>query len=141
MKIVALVFTIVLLAIGDSSAKIHSWKGVVHLAAVPFIAGTGIYSDVRILQDAEDNGTKAGAITNLSLLGVQTALGATILFTSDDMPPALRIIHRIVGASVIASGLWISIAGTMDDGVVRAARYTSYTHTVLAAAPLILFTF
>jgi hypothetical protein len=141
MRQVVLSAMVLLLAFGNSYGKIHGWKGTVHLIAVPFIAGTGIYSDVRILETARETGTKAGAITNLSLLGCQAALGATILFTGDDMPPALRIIHRIVGSSVIASALWISIAGSLDKGVPTAARYTSYAHTVFAAAPLILFTF
>jgi hypothetical protein len=126
---------------GTSFGKIHGWKGAVHLGAVPFIAASGIYSDVRILQTARETGTKAGAISNLCLLGVQTGLGTTILFGDDSQPKALRIIHRIVGSTVIATGLWISIEGTMDKGVPQAARVTSYVHTVLAAAPLILFTF
>jgi heme A synthase len=141
MRGVILCSMLVLLASGTSFGKIHSWKGAVHLCAVPFIATTGVYSDVWILHDAQQTGTKAGAITNLSLLGVQTALGATILFTSDDLPPAVRLIHRIVGASVIATGLWLSIEGSLDKGVPKTARYSDYAHTVFAAAPLILFTF
>jgi len=132
---------ILLVGFGNSFGRIHGWKGAVHLSAVPFIATTGIYSDVKMLQDAQRNGTKAGAITNLSLLAVQTGLGATILFTSDDLPPVVRLIHHIVGAGVVASALWISIAGTRDPGVTNGTRNTAYAHTVLAAAPLILFTF
>ena len=141
MRTLILCSMVLLLAFGNSFGKIRSWKGVVHLSVVPFIATTGIYSDVRMLQTAQQTGTKAGAITNLSFLAVQTALGATILFSSDDLPPVVRIIHRIVGAGVIASALWISIEGSLDKGVPSLARYTAYTHTALAAAPLILFTF
>jgi heme A synthase len=141
MRSLALGMMVLMLAFGSSSAKIHSWKGAVHLSAVPFIAASGIYSDVWMLHDAQRNGTKAGAITNLSLLGIQAGLGATILFTNDDLPPAVRVIHRIVGAGVIASALWISIAGTRDPGVANLTRNIAYTHTILAAAPLILFTF
>jgi heme A synthase len=132
---------VLLLAFGNSFGKIHSWKGAVHLSAVPFIATTGIYSDVWMLHDAQRNGTKAGAITNLSLLGVQAGLGATLLFSNDDLPQVVRTIHRIVGAGVIVSALWISIAGTLDPGVANLTRNVAYAHTVLAAAPLILFTF
>ncbi len=132
---------VLLLAFGNSFGKIHSWKGVVHLCAVPFIEATGIYSDVRMLQTAQQTGTRAGAITNLCLLGAQAGLGATILFTNDDLPPVVRVIHRIVGSCVIASALWISIEGSLDKGVPQTARYTAYGHTVFAAAPLILFTF
>jgi hypothetical protein len=132
---------ILILMFGSSFAKIHGWKGAVHLSAVPFIATTGIYSDVWTLHDYERNGTKAAAITNLSLLGVQTCLGATILFTSDDLPPAVRVIHHIVGAGVVASALWLSVANTRDPGITNLTRNTSYAYTILAAAPLILFTF
>jgi hypothetical protein len=120
---------------------VSSWKGTVHLVALPFIEGTGIYSSVTMLRDAENSVTKAGAVTNLSLLAVQAGLGSVILFGSDDLPPAIRIIHRVVGAGIIASGLWISIAGSADKGVASASRYTAYGHTVLASAPLIMFTF
>jgi hypothetical protein len=132
---------VVLMAFGTSFGRIHSWKGTVHLIAVPFIAGTGAYASITMLQHARETATKAGAITNLSLLAAQAGLGATILFTDDDLPPAFRIIHRIVGGGVIASGLWISIAGSFDKGVNSTSRWVAYTHTALAAAPLILFTF
>jgi hypothetical protein len=142
MKNFVLVTMMVLIAAGTANANLkHGWKGTVHLIAVPFIAGTGIYTDVRVLQTANETGTKAGAITNLSLLGVQAALGATILLGDDNQPPVVRVIHRIVGSAVIVSSIWLNVAGTMDKGVPTPARYTSYAHTVLAAAPLILLTF
>jgi heme A synthase len=122
-------------------ARITSWKGAVHLSAVPFILGSGIYSSTRILQTSDATGVRAGAITNLALLGVQASLGATILFGPDDLPPAVRLIHRIVGSCVIASAIWTSIGSTVDDDVPHAARYTAYAHAVLASAPLILLSF
>ncbi len=142
MKFLAAVAVFVLLAFGSSQANLHhGWKGVVHLSAVPFIAASGIYSDVRILQTADRDFTKAGAITNLSLLAIQAGLGATILLGDNDQPPVIRLIHHVVGAAVIASALWISIEGTRDPGVPFLARDFAYTHTVLAAAPLILLSF
>jgi hypothetical protein len=142
MKVLPVVAMAMLVFAGSSSAKLHhGWKGVVHLAAVPFIATTGIYSDVRILQTADRDFTKAGAITNLGLLGVQTCLGATILFGDDNQSPMIRVIHHIVGAGVIASAIWISVQGARDPGVPNLTRNISYTHTVLASAPLILLSF
>jgi heme A synthase len=141
MRRVVLCAVVLLVAFGNSFGKIHSWKGAVHLSAVPFIAATGIYSDVWMLHDAQRNGTKAGAITNLSLLGVQAGLGATLLFSNDNLPQMVRTIHKIVGASVIVSALWISIAGTRDPGVTKTTCDVAYGHTVLAAAPLIIFSF
>jgi heme A synthase len=142
MKALPVIAITMLLFAGSSSANLHhGWKGTVHLAAVPFIATSGIYSDVRILQTADRNFTKAGAITNLSLLGIQAGLGATILFGDNDQPPMIRMIHRIVGASVIASAIWISVQGARDPGVPNLTRNISYAHTVFATAPLILLTF
>jgi hypothetical protein len=120
---------------------VHSWKGTVHLVTFPLIEGSGIYSSVNMLMHADNTVTKAGAATNLSLIAVQAGLGAAILFGSDDLSPAIRTIHRIVGASIIASGLWISISGTLDNGVPSAARYGAYGHTALASVPLIMFSF
>lgn len=142
MKVLPMVAIAMLVLAGSSSAKLHhGWKGAVHLAAVPFIATTGIYSDVRILQTADRDFTKAGAITNLALLGVQASLGATILFGNDDQSPTIRMIHHFVGAAVVASAFWISVQGARDPGVPNLTRNVSYTHTVLASAPLLLFTF
>ena len=125
----------------NAYGKIHSWKGGVHLALVPIIEGTGIYTDVEILRNAEQNGTKAGAVTNLGLLAVQAGLGSTILFGSDELPKAIRFIHRIVGMGIIGTGLWLSIEGSIDKGVPSSAHYTAYAHTAFATAPLILLTF
>lgn len=142
MKSLLLAAIVGLLTFGPAYGNLHyGKKGVIHLAAVPFIAGTGIYSDVRMLQTAHETSTKAAAITNLSLLGLQATLGTTIFFGNDQQPPVIRVIHRIIGASVLASAIWISVAATRDNGVPTAARGTAYAHTVLAAAPLILFTF
>jgi hypothetical protein len=142
MKMLPVVAIALLLLSGSSSANLHhGWKGTVHLVAVPFIAASGIYSDVRILQTADRGFTKAGAITNISLLAVQASLGATILFGDDDQSPTIRMIHHFVGAAVVASAIWISVQGARDPGVPNLTRNISYAHTALAAAPLLLFTF
>ncbi len=141
MKVLQMLAIAVLVIAGSSSAKLqHGWKGAVHLSAVPFIAATGIYSDVQILNTADRDFTKAGAITNLALLGIQASLGATILF-GDDQSPTIRMIHHFVGAAVIASAIWISVQGARDPGVANLTNNISYTHTALATAPLLLFTF
>ena len=142
MKCLITAVLIVLAMSMSSEANLkYGWKGRVHLIAVPFIAGTGIYTDVRMLNTADETGTRAGAITNLCLVGCQAALGTTILFGDDSQPPVIRVIHHIVGAAVIASSIWLNVEGTMDKGVPQAARYTSYAHTVFSAAPLILLSF
>jgi hypothetical protein len=142
MKFLVSCAIVMLLASGSTYANLHhGWKGTVHLAAVPFIAASGIYSDVRILQTADRDFTKAGAITNLSLLAIQAGLGATVFLGDENQSPTIRVIHKIVGASVLASAIWISVQGARDPGVPNLARNTSYAHTILVSAPLILFTF
>jgi hypothetical protein len=139
--LITAVLIVLAMSVSSEANLKHGWKGTVHLSVVPFIAGTGIYTDVRMLQTADQTGTKAGAITNLFLVGCQAALGATIFFGDDDQPPVIRIIHHIVGAAVIASSIWLNVEGTSDKGVPQTARYTSYAHTVFSAAPLILLSF
>lgn len=140
-SLITALLMVVALSVSSQANLKHGWKGTVHLVAVPFIAGTGIYTDIRMLQTADEAGTRAGSITNLCLVGCQAALGATILFGDDDQPPVIRVIHHIVGAAVIASSIWLNVEGTMDKGVPQAARYTSYGHTVFSAAPLLLLSF
>jgi len=142
MKVLHVVAIAVLVLAGSSSAKlIHGWKGIVHLTTVPFIATTGIYSDVQILKTADRDFTKAGAITNLALLGIQASLGTTIFFGDDNQSPTIRMLHHIVGAAVVASAIWISVQGARDPGVANLTNNISYTHTALASAPLLLFSF
>lgn len=125
----------------DTSAGITSWKGKVHMAVLPFIEGTGIYTSVRVLQTTDQAANKAAAITNLSLLGVQGTLGSIILFGPKDLPPAVRLVHRIVGTAILATGLWQSIGATVDDDVPNAAQATAYCQVAFTAVPLVLFTF
>ncbi len=132
---------LVLFTAGSSSGKIHSWKGRLHVATVPLIAGSGIYSSVKTLNNTNYVPARAAAITDLAILGLQAGGGLVLLISNDNLPPVVRTIHRIVGMGVIASGLWMSIANTVDDRGSSPARYTAYTHTVLASAPLLLFSF
>ncbi len=122
-----------------SSGQAHAWKRATHLIGVPFVAGTGVYSDVKVLQDADWAVTKAAAISNLGLMTVQASLGAFILSGKDS--EATRTIHRILGISIIASGVWLSVASSLDKGVEPPARYMAYAHTGLASVPLIIFSF
>lgn len=141
MRKMSYVIMVLMFIAGNSSGKIHSWKGGLHIAAVPLIAGSGIYSSVNTLNDTHNSFARAAAVSNLSLLGLQASGGMVLLFSSNNLPPVVRTIHRIIGTGIIASGLWLSIAASTDDNVKPAARYTAYGHTALAFAPLLLFSF
>lgn len=132
---------LVLFTVGKSSGKIHSWKGGLHVATAPLIAGSGIYSSVKTLKNTGFAPARAAAITDLAVLGLQAGGGLVLLISNDNLPPVVRTIHRIIGMGVIASGLWMSIANTVDDRGSSQTRYTAYGHTVLATAPLLLFSF
>jgi hypothetical protein len=140
MRLLIICFAIAALT-SESFAGISSWKGTVHVCTAPVILGSGIYASTRLLQDSHEPWARAGAVADLSFLTLQTGLGATILLGNDEQPLVFRTIHRIVGIGVIASGLWISIAGSMDEHTAPAGRYAAYGHTALAAVPLILFSF
>lgn len=131
---------LILILVAITGSQADGWRRTTHLIGVPFIAGSGIYADVKMLQDADHTSTKAAAITNLSLLAAQASLGSLMLFGIDDSP-VVRILHRVVGISLIASGVWISTAGTLDRGVEKPTRIAAYGHTGLAAVPLIIFSF
>src|SRR5690554_2763611 len=141
MKKILLVLVMVLFISGQSSGKIYSWRGGLHGATAPLIAGSGVYSSVSTLKNTDNGFAWAAAITDLAVLGLQAGGGLVILISNDNLPPVVRTIHRIMGMGVIASGVWLSIANSVDNRVPPKARYTAYGHTVLAVAPLLLFSF
>ena len=141
MKKILLVLVMVLFISGQSSGKIYSWRGGLHVATAPLIAGSGVYSSVSTLKNTDNGFARAAVITDLAVLGLQAGGGLVILISNDNLPPVVRTIHRIMGMGVIASGVWLSIANSVDNRVPPKARYTAYGHTVLAVAPLLLFSF
>ncbi|NLG18722.1 MAG: hypothetical protein GX556_15445 [Fibrobacter sp.] len=132
-------FLLAIVVIVLSGTQVNAWKRTTHLIGVPFVVGSGAYADVKVLQDANKPITRAGAITNLSLMAAQLSLGSILFFGGDS--EELRKIHRIVGTSVILSGIFLSVVSTLDDGVDKPARYMAYAHTGLASVPLIIFSF
>ena len=141
MKKLLLVLVMVLFIAGKSLGKIYSWRGGLHVATVPLIIGGGIYSSANTLKNTDNGVSRAAAISDLVTLGLQAGVGLTILISNDDLPPVVRTIHRIIGVGIIASGVWLSIANSVDNRVPSKARYTAYGYTVLAVEPLLLFSF
>ena len=141
MKKILIVLVLMLFAAEESSAGGMSKKGIFHIAAAPLITISGIYSSAQVLRNSDHEPTRAAAITDLVILGLQSSGGLVTLISNDDISPVVRRIHRIIGFGVIASGLWLSVANTVDDRVPRSARIAAYGQTVMAVGPQLLFSF
>jgi heme A synthase len=122
-------------------ASAHAGKEIWHYVSLPLIEGAGIYASVKSLTD--DNGgalTQAASIANLSFLGANAALGMITVFSNDDARYKLRTVHRIIGFTVSAAALWLSISASVDE-VDTSARIVSYAYTGMSVVPIIMFSF
>jgi hypothetical protein len=118
------------------------WKTTAHIASMPLIEGAGIYSSVVALGHSETAAPKVMGIANLGLLATNATLGAITMFGSDDLKPKLTRIHRIIGCTLSAAALGLSISMSVDDGVnTHTGRYVSYGYTVLTVVPIVMFSF
>jgi hypothetical protein len=141
MKKILLVLVLILFATEESSGKFLSRKGRIHVFTAPLITVSGIYSSSQVLRNTDHASTRAAAITDLVLLGFQTSGGLTALIGDEDLAQVVRRFHRVIGIGVIASGLWLSVANTVDDRVPKSARIAAYGQTVMAIGPQLLFSF
>jgi hypothetical protein len=141
MKKILFVLVLILFATEESSGKFLSRKGRIHVFTAPLITVSGIYSSSQVLRNTDHAPTRAAAITDLVLLGFQSSGGLTVLIGDEDFAQVVRKVHRIIGIGVIASGLWLSVANTVDDNVPRSARIAAYGQTVMAIGPQLLFSF
>jgi hypothetical protein len=118
-----------------------SQKAMLHYISVPIIEGCGIYSSVTSLTDANSTrGTQAAAVSSLVLMGTNSTLGILKTFGPESARPGLRTAHRIVGMSLTAAALWLSISVSVDK-VKTPTRIVSYAYTGLTVVPIILFKF
>ncbi len=140
-KILFVVLTLILFVAENSSGNVLSRKVRLHIITAPLITISGIYSSSQALRNTDHSHTRAAAVTDLVLLGSQTSAGLLLLIGDDEFYPVVRRIHRIIGMGVIASGLWLSVANTVDDRVPKAARFAAYGQTVMAVGPQLLFSF
>ena len=134
-------FIIMALAIGAYVSSPCAWKKEVHFLTLPFIEGTGIYSSIRILQDSQSSGTKASAITSLSLLCIEAGLGSMAIFGPQPNYPKLRRIHRYVAFALSAAALWMSISVANDAHVENEARNFTHAFAITTTMPLIVYSF
>ena len=140
MKKIIIDFAIILLIVTIHSS--YANKKVAHFISIPLIEGTGIYTSVKSLRDAELNSTKAAAVTNLVLLGTQATLGSLMAAGLYDKKPKLRTFHKIIAYTINLAGIWMSVSTSLDKGTKgTAAQYTSYGYNACVLFPVILFSF
>jgi hypothetical protein len=117
-----------------------SGKGIAHIMTIPIIEGAAIYTSVNMLQTNKIN-NKAAAITNLSLLSINTGLGITKLFADESNYSALRKAHRFVGMAVAGASVWIAASTFTDNNSNRLNKGVSAGYSTLTIVPLIMFSF
>lgn len=141
MKKILIVLVLIIFAAERSSAGGLSKKGMFHIVTAPLITVSGIYSSTQALRSSDYGPTRAAAVTDIVLLSLQSSGGLVTLIGGEDISPVMRRIHRVIGIGVIASGLWLSVANSVDDRVPRSARIAAYGQTVMAVGPQLLFSF
>lgn len=132
--------SILLLLLGLTPSHALDGKTLGHVIAIPVIEGTGIYSSIKMIQTATPNGTATG-ITNLSLIGINAAMGAYTLFGKPADYATWRTIHRITGAATFAASAWLAVSAWKNSGGTNLDKGIATGYSVLAAVPVIMFSF
>ena len=124
------------------NTPLFAGKELFHYISLPLIEGAGIYTSIRALtDDNSEPSTDAAAITNLALLGTNGALGLTTIFLEDDARYNMRTIHRIMGFTISAASLWLSVATSIDDDIEQSTPYVSYGYSAVTLIPIFTFSF
>jgi heme A synthase len=132
----------IFLTVAFLSTSAFAGKRVIHFITLPLIEGTGIAADVLNLINAEETHTKAASVVNLSLLATQATFGILMATNFDQKVPTVRKIHRFIAYTVLASGIWLAISTSIDNGTKRSAsQYLSIAHPLCATVPIIMFSF
>lgn len=117
-------------------------KKIIHFIDIPIMDATGIYTGVKVFQNAELNSSKAAAGSSLALLATNSAFGALMAMKLDEKNPKIRTIHRITAYTLTAASLWLSIQTSLDDGTKgNSEQFTSYGFTGAVLIPVIMFRF
>lgn len=117
-------------------------KKIIHFIDIPLMDATGIYTGVKVFQNAELNSTKAAAGTSLGLLGANSAIGMLMALNLDEKNPKIRTIHKITAFTLTAASVWLSIQTSVDDGTKgNSEQFTSYGFTGAVLIPVIMFRF
>lgn len=124
------------------SEKSHAFDGktIGHLISIPIIEGTGVYSSIRLIQTGDANAA-AAAITNLSLIGFNSGVGAFTLFGKTADYSRWRTIHRFTGFLTGAAGIWLAVSAGVNKDVAALDKGVAAGYAVVAVVPVVLFSF
>lgn len=115
-------------------------KQIAHIASVPVIEGTGIYSSVKMIGTGNANATAAG-ITNISLLAINAAIGAIKVFGNVDNYQAWNTAHRIVGYTIAGASVWMAVSAFANNKTSGLTRGMATGYSALTFVPIIMFSF
>ncbi|HMB00178.1 MAG TPA: hypothetical protein VKS21_04240 [Spirochaetota bacterium] len=116
-------------------------KFTAHLITLPLIEGSGAVAALTTLKHAGSPVSKSAAIANMGLLAVNSGLGLFTMIKKDKYR-TIRRWHRIIGFSLTAAGIWLSLATSLDKGTAgKYIPYTAYGYTAMTLIPLLMFKF
>lgn len=132
----------ILLVLVAVSANAGNAKKIIHFIDIPLMDAAGIYTGVKVFQNADLSSTKAAAGTSLGLLATNSAFGMLMAMNLDEKNPKLRTVHKITAFTLTAASVWLSIQTSLDDGTKgNAEQFTSYGFTGAVLIPVIMFRF
>lgn len=136
----SLIFGILL--VFSISVSAENAKKIIHFIDIPLMDATGIYTGVKVFQNAELNSTKVAAGSSLGLLGANSAIGMLMAMNLDEKNPKIRTVHKITAFTLTAASVWLSIQTSLDEGTKgNSEQFTSYGFTGAVLIPVIMFRF
>ena len=138
MKKLYLFILVVLITIQTSWAL--DGKTISHLVAIPIMEGAGVYTSLKMIK-TDDNNLKAAAVTNISLMGINAGLGAIALFGNFDNYRNLRTAHRILGFTLSAASIWLTVSSAVNDDVRGIDKGIAAGYSIMTVVPLFMFSF
>ena len=119
----------------------NAWKKEAHVISVPIIEGLGIYSSIRVLQDSRSGFTKVSAISSLTLLTVNAAMGSYIVFGPQTDYALKRSVHKYIGYAITAAALWMSVSAGNEARIENSDKNIFHCYTLATSIPIIVFSF
>lgn len=134
-----IIFFIVLLMSLSNASNV---KKIIHFIDIPIMDAAGIYTGVKVFQNADLMSTKIAAGTSLGLLAANSGIGMLMAMGLDEKNPKIRTFHRVAAYSLTAACLWLNIQTSLDKGTKgNSEQFTSYGFTGAVLIPVIMFRF
>ena len=115
-------------------------RAIGHIASVPVIEASGIYSSVKMIGTGNSGATAAG-ISNISLLAINAAIGAIKVFGNVDNYQAWNTAHRIIGYTIAGASVWLAVSAFTVNKTSGATRAVATGYSALTFVPIIMFSF